>query len=172
MAILPGGGDLRMAVLVRDEKSLSALEMALLLPLFVLIIMGGFEIWKLMMLKRALYIGTYQAARLLASYGPLSEADRYRYAEQFTMSELQGTGLYSSQMSLENIRAFYTDADPRTSGVQTCAEAGLHCGWQPVRVEAELVVLVQIPFFERRGRGLFPLRLKGTCDHNPCRECE
>jgi len=155
-----------MAVLVRDEKGLSALEMALLLPLFVLIIMGGFEIWKLMMLKRALYIGTYQAARYLASN------DRFRDSEtdlarQFIENELQGSGLYSSQMSLASTNV--------TLGQLCRLQSGFdyNCGWRPVTVEAELVVPVEIPsFFERRSQGLRLLRLKGRCYDNPCRTCE
>ena len=49
-----------MALLVRDEKGMSALETAILLPLVVLVVVAGFELWKLMMVKRSLYIGTYQ----------------------------------------------------------------------------------------------------------------
>ena len=156
-----------MAALVRDEKGLSALEMALLLPLFILILVGGFEVWKLMMLKRALYIGAYQAARHLASIPQRRDAEANGYARLYITRELEGTGLYSTEMELS--------ADAHLS-----AECITLCGGRPVRVHFTLAVPVQIPFFKYKGQTIFILSLSNERRkpsdrdgyyHTPCIDC-
>jgi len=58
-----------MFALVRDKRGATVVTYALLFPIFVLLIFGGFEVWKIISIKQSLNAGTYQAARYLSNEG-------------------------------------------------------------------------------------------------------
>ncbi|MFQ5342160.1 MAG: TadE/TadG family type IV pilus assembly protein [Anaerolineae bacterium] len=51
---------------LRDRRGAVAVQTFMLLPIFVLVVFGGYEILRLLSVKQALHDGTYQAARYLA----------------------------------------------------------------------------------------------------------
>ena len=53
----------------RDKRGASIVTYALLLPLFILLVFGILEIWRVMSVRESLHFGTYQAARTLSSGG-------------------------------------------------------------------------------------------------------
>lgn len=52
--------------ILHDRRGSVAVQAFLLLPIFVLVVFGGYEILRAMSVKQALHDGTYQAARYLA----------------------------------------------------------------------------------------------------------
>jgi Flp pilus assembly pilin Flp len=157
---------LKAAKFTADERGASVLEVAILLPLAILIVVGGFEIWKLMMLKRALYIGAYQSARYFANYerAPhMGVTAREEQARRFILSELEGTRLYSAEMPIEKITV--------RMNALGCAAADPNetCGGYGVYVEVSMRAPVKIPPFF----AVYPdiLTLRGVYNYDPCRRC-
>jgi len=74
-----------MTVLARfrqDKKGVSVVTYALVLPLFIVLVFGILEIWKVMAVRQSLYLGVYQAARQLSSEGRkwrLGSAGQWEY---------------------------------------------------------------------------------------------
>jgi hypothetical protein len=54
------------ATFFRDRRGAVTVQALLLLPLFVLVVFGGYEILRAMSVKQALHNGTYQAVRYLS----------------------------------------------------------------------------------------------------------
>jgi hypothetical protein len=57
------------ARLREDNRGVSAITYMLILPIFVLLIFGILEIWRVMAVKQSLYLGTYKAVRQLSGSG-------------------------------------------------------------------------------------------------------
>jgi len=57
------------ARLRRDSKGASVVTYALILPLFIVLVFGILEIWRVMSVRQSLHLGTYQAVRALSSGG-------------------------------------------------------------------------------------------------------
>ena len=55
-----------MVALVRDKRGAILVQAILFLPIFILIVVGSFEVWKAISVKRSLHSGTYQATRYLS----------------------------------------------------------------------------------------------------------
>jgi len=59
----------RLRALLKDKRgSYELLQFALILPIFVVILYGSFELMKLVSIRQSLDAGTYQAARYLSVY--------------------------------------------------------------------------------------------------------
>lgn len=58
------------AHLRKDNRGISTIAYMLILPLFILLIFGTLELWKIMAVRQSLYLGAYKAARKLSWYGP------------------------------------------------------------------------------------------------------
>lgn len=54
----------------RDERGDTIIQFVLVLPLFLILIFGSYEVWKLVHLKQSLEAATIQAARYLSMEGP------------------------------------------------------------------------------------------------------
>lgn len=85
-----------MIALMRDRRgSADLIQFVLILPIFVLIFYGFFEVWRLVSVKQSLHAGTYQAARYLSVNN-----DRWRYdramAVEIVHRELENNGLLGS----------------------------------------------------------------------------
>jgi hypothetical protein len=156
-----------MAVLVKDEKGSSALELAILLPLFLFVLLAGFELWRLSMVKRALYLGTYQTARYLAnnrdtfpqSYSPRQVGRTEAITRSFILAELEGTSLDLPEAAL-SVEVIY--------GAPCVPSA--YCGGYEVAVSAMLDIPVNLPHL----LSFVPpptIILRGQCVHDPCVEC-
>ena len=79
---------------LRDRWGSVAVQAFLLIPIFVLVALGGYEILKVMSVKHALHEGTYQAVRYLA-LNPVANSKRPEdweaVAETLIFAELEAT---------------------------------------------------------------------------------
>jgi len=53
----------------REKRGASVITYALTLPLFVLLVFGILEVWRVMAVRQSLNLGVYQAMRYLSSQG-------------------------------------------------------------------------------------------------------
>ena len=51
---------------LHDKQGASLVTYVLILPIFLLLVLGAYEVWRLIAVKHSLYLGTYRAARYLA----------------------------------------------------------------------------------------------------------
>jgi hypothetical protein len=58
-----------MVAWTRDERGVTIITFALVLPIFLLAIFGMFEVWKIMSVRESLYLGTHRAAMYLTKEG-------------------------------------------------------------------------------------------------------
>lgn len=79
-------------MLVRDKRGATVVTYALLLPIFVLLILGTFEVWKIISIKQSLNAGAYKAARYLSANNDRWPEDRER-ARGIVWRELETNGL-------------------------------------------------------------------------------
>lgn len=52
--------------LLRDRRGTVAIQVALILPILIIIVLGAFEVWKILYVKQTLNDAVYQGVRLLA----------------------------------------------------------------------------------------------------------
>jgi len=53
----------------RDRRGVTTIAYMLILPIFIVLVFGILEIWKVMAVKQSLYLGAYKAARVLSWEG-------------------------------------------------------------------------------------------------------
>jgi len=77
-----------MVAWTRDERGVTVITFALVLPIFLLAIFGMFEVWKIMSVRESLYLGMHRAAAYLTKEGrylPDSPEDWEAAAEIITI---------------------------------------------------------------------------------------
>jgi hypothetical protein len=104
-----------------------------MLPIFLLIVLGGYEVWKAYSARESLRSGTYQAARYL-SINPDTGAWQGTIRDDFVVPELANNGLVGEEIA-QQVRI---DA-PRPE---------LECG-ATFTIRAELPWRAVVPFVER-----------------------
>jgi hypothetical protein len=83
---------------IRSERGSSFLQALFILPIFIMIVVGGYEIWKVHSVKESLRSGTYQATRYLSINANTS--DWYGAARNdFIVPELLNNGLVGSEVA-------------------------------------------------------------------------
>jgi hypothetical protein len=65
---------------VRDRKGAVLVQTLLILPILVLIVFGGYTVWKVASVKHSLHSGTYQATRYLC-LNPVDPLDPERWED-------------------------------------------------------------------------------------------
>jgi hypothetical protein len=119
-----------MVALVRDKRGTILVQTVVILPLLVLVVFGGFEVWKVMSVKQSLTSGTSEAARYL-SFNPdgKNEAE-----ENIIYEELLNNDLIDETLLNPNdlVIYYYNASDERIND-----PASLSCG-EKFSVEAEL----------------------------------
>ncbi len=93
----------------RDRRGASIVTYALILPLFILLVFGILEIWRVVSVRQSLHLGTYQAIRTLSSTGrqwlPTSagqwQSVAAGQAEGIIDRELKRNGLLPSNYDLQ-----------------------------------------------------------------------
>jgi hypothetical protein len=93
----------------RDRRGASIVTYALILPLFILLVFGILEIWRVVSVRQSLHLGTYQAIRDLSSTGrqwlPTSagqwQSVAAGQAEGIIDGELKRNGLLPSNYDLQ-----------------------------------------------------------------------
>lgn len=87
---------------LRDSRGSTIIQFVLVLPIFIILVFGSYEIWKLVHLKRSLEAATVQAARYLSIEG--SHLDKYpedweAYAWTIVAQELENEPLLQDELS-------------------------------------------------------------------------
>ena len=54
-----------MAAFLKDRRGAVAIQVVLLLPILIIIIIGAYEVWKILYVRQTLNDAAYQAVRLL-----------------------------------------------------------------------------------------------------------
>jgi hypothetical protein len=132
----------------RDNKGASLVTYVLILPLFILLIFGVQQVWKVMSVRQSLSLGVYQAVRGLSSEGgrwlPRSAADwelsATGLAQQVISDELERNGVVPDDYVLST----QVMIDPAARGPWMTRS-----GWL-FSVRAELMVpdLVALPLLD------------------------
>ena len=93
----------------RGNRGVSVVTYALVLPLFVVVVFGIMEIWRVMSIRQSLHLGAYSAARSLSVTGrqwlPASvgrwEALANEHARYLVRQELEANALLPANYSLQ-----------------------------------------------------------------------
>lgn len=87
--------------LSRDERGNTIVQFVLVLPIFVILVYGSYEIWKLVHLKQTLEAATIQATRYLSMEGPYLDqypADWQARARFIVANELTNEPLLKDEL--------------------------------------------------------------------------
>lgn len=125
----------RLDRLTEDKRGSILVQTLLLLPIFLLIVLGGHEVWKAISVKQSFHSGTYQATRYLC-LNPVEESldpeEWKEVAEDFIVPELANNGLVGEDLA-NRVRIYVTP--PRK----------LDCD-EPFTIRAELPWRAFIPY--------------------------
>jgi len=141
-----------MVALVKDKRGAILVQTVLILPILVLVVIGGFEVWKVMSVKQSLTSGTSEAARYLSFNHRGGDKDLAE--EEIIRQELSNNDLIDDTLRLDLDISYY-DASDRRIGDPTI----LPC-WALFSMETELRRLpwtITIP-------GLSPINLSITTE--------
>jgi len=87
-----------------DQRGATLVTYILILPILILLIFGGFAMWRIMVIRQSLYLGTYQAARELSWRGrtlPLDEGVWQGIAYSIVRTEVEKNYLIESGSTLD-----------------------------------------------------------------------
>jgi hypothetical protein len=101
---------IRFALDLKDKRGAILVQTVVILPILVLVVFGGFEVWKVMSVKQSLTSGTAEAARYL-SFNPdgKDEAEEDIIYEELLNNDLVGDTPFSSL----DIKYYYGVSDTR-----------------------------------------------------------
>jgi hypothetical protein len=86
-----------------DQRGATLVTYVLVLPLLILLIFGSFAVWRIMVIRQTLFLGTYKAARELSYQGrnlPLDETVWREVADSVIRAEVEGNHLIESGYAL------------------------------------------------------------------------
>ena len=143
-----------------DQQGTTLVTYVLVLPLFILLIFGSFAVWRIMVIRQSLALGTYTAARELSSQGrslPLDEDEWWGIADPIVRTQVEGNHLIESGYALDVAVIL-----PSTNG---CAPS-LRIDSILFTVEAALILPtpIRIPYLD-------PVNLTLTEQHSSFVEC-
>jgi hypothetical protein len=119
--------------LAASERGATMVQWMLILPIFLMIVLGGYEVWKAYSVRESLRSGTYQAARYL-SINPDTGDWLGTVRDDFIVPELANNGLVGEEIAQQVIILA-----PRPE---------LECG-TPFVITARLPWSVFVPFLDR-----------------------
>lgn len=123
----------RLRNLVAAEEGASLIQSLVILPILLLVVLGGYQVWKAHSARESLRSGTYQAARYLSLNPDVSNWPN-TVRDDFVVPELVNNGLVGREVA-EQVIIFAPQPD-------------LLCG-QLFTIRAELPWSAVIPFVER-----------------------
>jgi len=126
-----------MVALVKDKRGAILVQTMVILPIFILIVFGGFEVWKVMSVKQSLTSGTSEAARYL-SFNHRRGSDDRNIAEGIIYKELRNNDLIGNTSFVLDIRYYELSDDLELVG-PIPDPTTLPC-WTMFRVETELTL--------------------------------
>jgi hypothetical protein len=87
-----------------DQRGATLVTYVLVLPLLILLIFGSFAVWRIMIIRQTLFLGTYNAARELSWRGRelgLDDPEEWwRIADSIVRTEVEGNHLIESGFAL------------------------------------------------------------------------
>jgi hypothetical protein len=98
---LPG---LSLGPLSMDQRGATLVTYILVLPIIILLIFGSFAVWRIMVIRQSLYLGTYQAARELSWRGRdlgLNEGVWQGIADSIVRTEVEKNHLIEGGSTLD-----------------------------------------------------------------------
>jgi Flp pilus assembly protein TadG len=126
----------RLRRFLREREGTAAIEFVLLMPLLLLVIIGGMYLWSLASLHNTLNTAAYRAARYLSVEGPYLEewADAQRLARGMIGREIEeqqvsgsGTNIWLQGLRPEDIPSVFrvevSDERPECAGAGGGADA-------------------------------------------------
>ena len=120
-----------MVAFLKDKRGAAALQAILFLPVLVLLVIGLYEVWKVLYVQQVLNDAAYQGTRLLAM-GPNSPDTRPLYVEKVAESLVR---CYVARSPFIDKRV---REDPESDLLQVFVETSdKHCG-SPVGVQVSL----------------------------------
>ena len=98
-----------MTAWIKDRRgSVDLIELVLILPIFILLIYGFFEVWKIVSVKQSLDAGTYQAARCLSVYLHNGGGEARERCDEVLCTELENNKLLTKD-DLDHLSIRYYD---------------------------------------------------------------
>jgi len=114
----------RLRALLKDQEgAYDLIQFALILPIFIIILYGSFELMKLISIRQSLDAGTYQAARYLSVYHKFYYDSRYnresvddkRRAEQLIWESLLSNPFISEDTQMHVVIRYFNGAGQEIS---------------------------------------------------------
>ncbi|MGD8245620.1 MAG: TadE/TadG family type IV pilus assembly protein [Anaerolineae bacterium] len=139
-----------MIELLRDRRGASAVTYVLILPLFILIVFGALQVWRIIAIKQSLHVGTYQTVRCLSMYD--SRQTTRAGCETLLLATLANNGLIDDANA---VRITYYDAERRVIPDPTLSAYVDECG-EVFSMETELTLpgSIVIPYLPARDMTL------------------
>jgi hypothetical protein len=97
-----------MMELLRDRRGASTVTYAVILPLFILIVFGALQVWRIISIKQSLHVGTYQTVRCISMYD--SRDTTLAGCESLLRATVANNGLIDDATANAVDRSYY-DAD-------------------------------------------------------------
>jgi hypothetical protein len=141
-----------MIELLRDRRGVSLVTYMLIMPLFILIIFGALQVWRIISIRQSLHVGTYQTVRCLSMYD--SRQTTRAGCETLLLTTLADNGLIDDATA-SAVRIAYYDSEGRVIGDPTLSSGVDECG-EVFSMETELTLpwSVVIPYLPARDMTL------------------
>lgn len=137
-----------MRKLLKDNRGASTLTYMLLLPVFILIIFGAVQMWRIISVKQSLHLGTYRTIRCLSMYD--ARQTTRAGCETLLTTTLANNGLIDDATA-NTVSITYYDAEGRVIPDPTVGAYVRECG-ELFKMETELSLpwSVVIPYLPAR----------------------
>jgi hypothetical protein len=114
-----------MIKLLRDRRGASTVTYVVILPLFILIVFGALQVWRIISIRQSLHVGTYQTVRCLSMYD--SRQTTRAGCETLLLTTLANNGLIDD-LTASTVRITYYDAEGRAIPDPTLSAYVDECG--------------------------------------------
>lgn len=141
-----------MIELLRDKRGVSIVTYAVILPLFILIVFGALQLWRIMSMRQSLHVGTYRTVRCLSMYD--SRQTTRAGCETLLLTTLANNGLIDDGTA-NSVRITYYDEEGTVIPDPTLSAYVDECG-EVFSMETELTLpwSVIIPYLPARDMTL------------------
>jgi hypothetical protein len=145
-----------------DQRGATLVTYALVLPLLILLIFGGYAVWRIMVIRQTLSLGTYKAAWELSWQArdlPLDEDEWLAIAAPIVRTEVEGNHLIEPGFTLD-----VTVALPDTLACPSYGQRPVDDILFTVKANLSLPTPIRIPYFD-------PINLTLTEQHTSFVKC-
>jgi hypothetical protein len=141
-----------MIELLRDKRGVSTVTYVVIMPLFILIVFGALQVWRIISIRQSLHVGTYQTVRCLSMYD--SRQTTRAGCETLLLATLAGNGLIDDSTA-NAVRITYFNDEGEVIPDPTLGAYVDECG-EVFSMETELTLpwSVIIPYLPARDMTL------------------